>query len=59
VIYSPTLEILKLEFFGLEPEFAFTTRSKSGLTNLKAHVTFDKVGTSIQHALKLKLKHRF
>jgi hypothetical protein len=45
--------------FGFGFEFGFTTRSKSGLTNLKAHVTFDKVGTSVQHALKLRLKHSF
>jgi hypothetical protein len=38
---------------------SFTTHSKSGLTNLKPRVTFDKVGTFDQHALKLNLKHSF
>lgn len=44
---------------GFGSEFGFTTRSKSGLTNLKARFIFDKVGTSVRRGLQVKLDHRF
>jgi hypothetical protein len=44
---------------GFGSEFGFTTRSKSGLTNLKARFMFDKVGTSVRRGLQVKLEHRF